>query len=141
VDNHEGETPWWNHVGFVFGYRSPVEDTGDEAKQFEFLLVKWSGTLGVPPTDGFYLVRVNGIFDKDYERLARHEDSTACKLLGQNRDIEGAGTKGVEHAFELVYEKDRVQITVDGKPLFDVKGEFVPGRFGFYNFGTANVHY
>ena len=63
-------------------------------------------------------------------------DVTGSAIQASGR-IVGQAT-GVERTFELRYEEDRIRITVDGKPLFDVKdkGKFAAGRFGFYNYGV-----
>jgi hypothetical protein len=46
-----------------------------------------------------------------------------------------------KYEFDLCYYGDRVTIAIDGKPVFDVKGTFPAGRFGFYNYSQAAVRY
>ncbi len=46
-----------------------------------------------------------------------------------------------DHEFELHYTRNRVIISIDGKQVFDVKGTFQPGRFGFYNYSQPQVRY
>ena len=51
-----------------------------------------------------------------------------------------------EYDFTLLYQSDRVKIDIDGNTIFDISadevgGEFLPGRFGFYNFSQEIVRY
>jgi hypothetical protein len=134
------ELHWWGSAGLVFGYRSPLVEKGDKEGQFEFLLLSWSGLN--PLGDDLYLYRVKGAFDKGYDGLKVSKSIPECEVLAAIGGVNSSHyERGQEHTFELCYEKERVRISVDDKPIFDVKGKFAPGRFGFYSFFQRNIHY
>ena len=49
--------------------------------------------------------------------------------------------RNIVYNFELIYEPNRVRITIDTTQIFDISGEFRPGRFGFYNYSQPGVNY
>jgi hypothetical protein len=104
-------------IGLVFGYKSPLAEKGDKDDADEFLLFQWA-------SPGFSLFRVKGDKQESLAPLVKDDWKT-----------------GQDYAFEVRYEKDRIRIGRDGKPLFDVKGTFPAGRFGFYNVRLANTRY
>lgn len=134
-----------DYVGFVFGYQSPIRDKGHKDNDFDFLLFDWKKGNQAPAREGFSLVRVHGNFDMkengEYAGFWDHKKRPQFEVLATDFG-KGKGWKArTDHEFELSYHRDRVQISIDGKPIFDVKGSFKPGRFGFFNFSQEMVSY
>ena len=135
-----------DYIGFVFGYQSPLGEKGDKENQFEFLLFDWKKADQANAKEGFALVRVKGNFDErapdgEYAGFWDRKSSPRFEVLATDLGAGKGWKANTEHAFELHYEKDRVRIAVDGKAVFDVKGDFPPGRFGFFNYSQADVRY
>jgi Thrombospondin C-terminal region/Alpha/beta hydrolase of unknown function (DUF1400) len=136
-------------IGFVFGYQSPISANGDKANDFNFLLFDWKKTQyhnGVPDrgNEGFGLAKVNGNFPTDDDEKAsfwRHEESQEFDLLATDYGRGKGWRTNQEYDFTLLYQTDRIKIDIDGKTIFDVRGEFPEGRFGFYNYSQSNVRY
>ena len=134
-----------DYIGFVFGYQSPLAARGDKQNDFNFLLFDWKKADQSPAREGFSLVRVHGNFamkeDNEYAGFWDHKKRSKFEILATNYG-KGKGWKArTDHEFELNYTRQRVRIVIDGKQIFDVKGTFSPGRFGFFNFSQENVHY
>ena len=70
-----------------------------------------------------------------------HVDSPEFDVLATSFGSDKGWADNVEYEFELIYESDRIRISIDGTPIFDVAGGFEPGRFGFYNYSQAQVRY
>jgi hypothetical protein len=127
-----------DYVGFVIGYRSPLAENGDPVNDFEFLLFDWKqndqssgGFLG---REGFALSRVDGTITDFNPGFWGHTDSAGFQVLATDFGSDKGWSDNTDHDFELIYERDRIKISIDGRVVFDLPGSFVPGRFGFYNF-------
>lgn len=131
-------------VGFVFGYRSPLAENGDDPNTNEFLLFDWKQAnqtaFGQFAQEGFTLSRVSGRIT-DVGRFWGHVEGPDLEVLGTDYGNDKGWNDFQEHDFELVYQRDRVRISIDGRLIFDVAGTFEPGRFGFYNFSQSQVRY
>jgi hypothetical protein len=134
-----------DYIGFVFGYQSPLVEKGHKEYDFDFLMFDWKQRDQPPPREGFALIRVRGNFDANgdpkYAGFWDRKKSAKFDILATSYGKGKGWRHGTEHEFELTYNRDRVQISIDGKQIFDVKGKFAPGRFGFYNFSQAEVRY
>ncbi len=134
-----------DYIGFVFGYRSPLTEKKYKENDFEFLLFDWKKADQSPAKEGFSLVRVHGNFDvkedNEYAGFWDHKKRAKFNILATNFGKRKGWKAQTDHEFELTYNRDRVRILIDGKPIFDVKGTFAPGRFGFFNFSQEKVRY
>ena len=129
-----------DYIGFVFGYLRP---DGPE-EYFDFYLLDWKGVSQAGADEGFTLTKVQGIVDvgsgtNTVHPYWDHEDTTQTILGTYYGDYGWA--RGPVYDFELIYESNRVQITIDTTKIFDIEGEFRPGRFGFYNYSQPGVNY
>ncbi len=150
-----------DYIGFVFGYQSPNAINGDDAGDFEFFLFDWKqGTQsfgGGLANEGFNLVSVNEQLPSDINPhyWAHEDDPPGFDVLatdyGENRGWED----NVAYDFELVYNEDRITISIEGgsgpfatgQTIFDITPaeagltSFPEGRFGFYNYSQDPVRY
>jgi len=129
-----------DYIGFVFGYLRPV---GQE-EYFDFYLLDWKGATQSGAQEGFTLSQVKGFVDvrggtNTSHPYWDHEDTTQT-VLGTYYGNYG-WTRNVVYNFELIYESNRVRITIDTTLIFDIEGEFRSGRFGFYNYSQPGVNY
>lgn len=96
--------------------------------------------------EGYTLNRVNGTFDvnNDNVRLSNffaHNDSEEFDVLATDFDTTKGWNDNQQYEFSLTYTSDRILIKIDDETIFDVEGEFDPGRFGFYNYSQEAVRY
>lgn len=70
-----------------------------------------------------------------------HTERPEFQLLATDFAVGRGWRPGIEYGFELIYERDRIRISIDGQLVFDVSGSFQNGRFGFYNFSQSRVTY
>jgi hypothetical protein len=129
-----------DYIGFVFGYLRP--DSAEE--YFDFYLLDWKGGTQAGAEEGFTLSKVLGYVNvgsgtNTAHPYWDHEDTTQT-VLGTNYGDNG-WNRGDVYNFELIYESNRVRITIDTTQIFDISGEFRPGRFGFYNYSQPGVNY
>jgi hypothetical protein len=134
-----------DYIGFVLGYRSPIRDKKHADNDFDFLLFDWRKTDSPPAKEGFALSRVRGNFAEleggVYAGLWNRKKSARFETLASSHG-RGKGWKSrVDYSFEVNYKRDRVQISIDGIRVLDVKGKFEPGRFGFYAYSQADVRF
>ncbi len=129
-----------DYIGFVFGYLRP--DSAEE--YFDFYLMDWKGRTQAGAPEGFTLSKVEGIVDVPSGTNTSHpywdHMDTTQTVLGTNYGDNG-WTRNVVYNFELIYESNRVRITIDSTLIFDISDEFRPGRFGFYNYSQPGVNY
>jgi hypothetical protein len=138
-----------DYIGFVFGYQSPIAANGDPETKFNFLLFDWKQTTqafgGVTAQEGFSLARVNGTFINTDAGLLPgfwgHASSDTFQVLATSYGADKGWLDNIEYDFELVYQTNRIKISIDSVAIFDVAGDFPPGRFGFYNYSQASVRY
>lgn len=132
-------------IGFVFGYQSPITANGDKANDFDFLLFDWKQarqtTRNYTAQEGFSLSKVNGNITNYDPGFWAHKDSTQFDVLATDYGNDKGWKNKTEYDFTLLYQTDRIKIDIDGKNIFDVSGDFQPGRFGFYNFSQPQVTY
>ncbi|MDJ1174074.1 hypothetical protein [Roseofilum capinflatum] len=130
-------------IGFVFGYQSPIAAKDDPVNDFKFLLFDWTklGSIREHGHEGFALTEVKGTFLDYASGFWHHQESAEFDLLATNYGL-GKGWKArTDYDFTLLYETDRIKIDIDGETIFDISGEFEPGRFGFYNYSQRYVRY
>jgi PKD repeat protein len=126
-----------DYIGFVLGYKSPL---GKEDDPLDFLLFDWKSLAQDNCKEGFTLARVKGKLAGE-EGLWDRKETDRFKVLAKDYG-DGKGWRYKKsYRFEVIYQKDRVRISVDSKPLFDVKGAFQSGRFGFYNYSQEGIRY
>ncbi len=129
-----------DYIGFVFGYLRP--DSAEE--YFDFYLLDWKGVAQAGAEEGFTLSKVLGYVNvgsgtNTSHPYWDHEDTTQTVLGTYYGDYGWA--RGKVYNFELIYEPNRVRISIDTTQIFDIAGEFRPGRFGFYNYSQPGVNY
>ena len=131
-------------IGFVFGYQSPIADKKQDESDYDFLLFDWKCRDQGPAREGFALSRVKGNFknsDPEKDGFWDHKSTPKFQLLAADFGVGKGWRQNKEHEFELTYTRSRVKIAIDGKVIFDLKGTFPPGRFGFYNYSQPMVRY
>lgn len=128
--------------GFVLGY-----DDGDlfgDNPSTDYILVDWkAGTQGGWDA-GMAISRVTGSIDTGGTNTA----ADAWDHVGNVEFLERAATLGntgwetnTEYLFDISFQPDNIQVSVDGAQQFDINGTFENGSFGFYNFSQPNVNY
>ncbi|KAA3611038.1 MAG: T9SS C-terminal target domain-containing protein [Calditrichaeota bacterium] len=129
-----------DYIGFVFGYLRP--DSAEE--YFDFYLMDWKGNTQSGAQEGFTLSKVEGIVEVPSGTNTSHpywdHMDTTQTVLATNYGDNG-WARNVVYNFELIYESNRVRISIDTTQIFDVSGEFRAGRFGFYNYSQPGVNY
>lgn len=138
-----------DYIGFVFGFQSPISQNGDAVNSFDFLIFDWKqatqSSEGIIAQEGFSLVRVRGQFDRpasgEPADFWGHESSPTFDVLATKFDPDSGWKDATEYEFALQYTRDRILISIDGQQIFDVHGEFLAGRFGFYNYSQSDVRY
>ncbi|MFQ5964050.1 MAG: MopE-related protein [Candidatus Scalinduaceae bacterium] len=128
-------------IGFVFGYQKPVAANGDVNTDFDLLLFDWKQFAQSGAEEGFTLNRVNGSITDFSPGFWQHTDSAEWEVLGTDFGSEKGWLDNVEYEFELIYQTDRIIISIDGNTIFDVAGTFPEGRIGFYNFSQPTTRY
>ena len=130
-----------DYIGFVFGYQRPV----GEEEFFDFYLLDWKGRAQEGAQEGFTLSEVFGYVDvisgtNTSHPYWNHTDTTQT-VLGTLYGTAHGWNSGTVYDFELIYEPNRVRISIDTTQIFDISGTFRPGRFGFYNYSQPGVTY
>jgi len=132
-------------IGFVIGYRSPLDENGDAGNDMQFVVFDWkkqdqnlSGNEGL---EGFNLRQIDGEIENPDDVFWSRTDAPGITVLASDYGPEKGWEEFVEYEFELIYERDRIRIFIDDRPIFDVAGEFEEGRFGFYGYSQANTIY
>ncbi len=128
-----------DYIGFVFGYQSPLEEEGDDADDYNFLVFAWKQAKQNTAPEGFSLARVKGrIGDGPFwDHTSRPGFEVLATDFGR-----GKGWKdNTEYEFELLYRKDRINFSINGEVIFNLRGTFPVGRFGFYNYSQQSVRY
>jgi hypothetical protein len=139
-------------IGFVFGYKNPISKFGDDISVGNFLLFDWRQSDQKRAKTGYYLTKIEN-FSLPKEKFLpiqtdcfwnHAENLPGCKLLAKNNTL--GWQDQTEYWFKLDYRTDRIIIEIGTDPnnlstIFDLKGEFEPGRFGFYNHSQSHVRY
>ncbi len=129
-------------IGFVFGYQSPIAANGDELNNLNFLLFDWKQNGGISRgNEGFSLIKVDGNFTNLDATFWRRSPTPEFEFLATNYGSNKGWRDNTEYDFTLLYQSNRIKIDIDGSTIFDIEGEFEPGRFGFYNHSQEYVGY
>jgi len=134
-------------VGFVIGLKSPIELGHDN---YEFVLFDWKQRAQRTGENnryywpaGFALTRIDATFETEaefFEGFWNH-NGPGVTVLAMDTGQAMGWIDRTEYAFELEYTRTRVRVKIDENVIFDVQGDFEPGRFGFYNFSQEKVRY
>lgn len=134
-----------DYVGLVMGYRTPIAAGGNTDGACEAVIFAWKKGEQTGAPEGFTLARLTGKFAgsgddyKDFWELKSRAKEVERLAV---RHGTGKGWKtNVEYEYEVNYRRDGIRIAIDGKEVFNVKGTFAPGRFGFYNYSQPGVRY
>jgi hypothetical protein len=139
-----------DYIGFVFGYRSPLEEAGDAVDDFDTFVLSWKQTEqssgSALSEEGLTLAHASGVIDDIIPSFWGQQDTPAYTVFatdsGENRGWED----NTQHTVQLEYNAERIRVWIDGTLIFDVSQQdanvsFEPGRFGFYNYSQDNVIY
>lgn len=77
---------------------------------------------------------------RDLVELKSLEPSPHCELL-RAKNRWGGFTRGKAHVVEVRYEPKQVQLTLDGQLTLDLRGDFPPGRVGFYLYSLSKARF
>ena len=140
VENDEDD----DHIGFVFGFKSPRDTFNNEdPNYYNFLLFNWKQRDQNIAREGKMLAYVNGEFTPAETAFYFRQDSSNSRYQVIDT-VFGDSTGWVRdsaHNFTLVYTPTRTTILIDGDTIFNKVGCFHPGRFGFYNSSQEKVNY
>lgn len=128
-------------VGFVLGWRGPAAP-GQDA---DFVLLDWKrgdqSSDGHEVQAGLRLARFQGPVPDELAAYWGMVDGPTVKRLATDLGPDKGWKVDTAHRFEARYGRERLQVFIDGVKVFDVKGRFEPGRFGFYNYSQEAVVY
>ncbi len=131
-----------DYIGFVFSYAGP---SGTPTDDYDFLLFDWKSgrqfSGGYLAEEGFTLSRLSGQTDVLASFWGHDGEAVNHEVLATDRGDGRGWQPGVEYRFALEYTRDRIRIEIDDDEIFDVTGDFTPGRFGFYNYSQAGSQY
>jgi len=123
-----------DYIGLVFGFKS-IND---------FYLFDWKQEDQRDMPKGFVLAHVTG-GESSIPSQDHHLSHTGYEVLATNL---GKGwTDNTVYEFTLTYQEDSIRIEIskgefgNGEIIFDYKGNFSEGQFGFYNFSQEAVRY
>jgi len=63
------------------------------------------------------------------------------EILFDGRAANAGWEKGKEYNFKAVYLKNNFKLSIDGKEVININGEFPKGKFGFFCFSQAYVNF
>lgn len=125
-------------IGVVFGYQSPSTIAENDSFDWNFLLFDWKKNLQTTAEEGFRLAKIDRVVNAG----EMFSISFASQDVFASRHGNGTGWRPyLTYDFSLLYQTNRLKIEIDGTTIFDIKGEFQAGRFGFYNFSQKNAVY
>jgi len=120
-------------VGLVFGYRKPTNIADDN--NYSFYLFDWKKKTEWGADEGFRLSRYNGYISsgevKEYF-WQKAQQSPQRKILKTKYGGDLGWESFKKYEVELYFSSDRIRIKIDDNIIFDLKGCFGAGRFGFY---------
>jgi hypothetical protein len=137
-------------MGFVFGYRAPIEEEGHGADEYDTFLLSWKQSTqshgGYTAQEGLTLAHVDGTVADIAPPFWGHEPSDVYNVLATEYGPDTGWQRHTEHQFVLRYTSERIEVEIDGRKIFDISQSdagvaFEPGRFGFYNYSQASVTY
>jgi len=145
-------------IGFVFGYSKPFSGNGDASTDFDYILFDWkkSDQAG-GAEEGFHLIRVLGDFSNNtighgsaasafWDHDPADADAGEFTILDSNTTAGTGWVHGTTYDFELTYQDNLIEITLDGgafsnQTIFSTAGTYTSGSFGFYNYSQPSVTY
>lgn len=123
-----------DYIGFVFGYNG--ED--------DFYLFDWKQarqSVDGYGEDGFTLAKVS---DFSATNFWTHTGA-GIDVLGTDYGADGTNDRGWDdnavYDFNLLFQNNRIKISIGSEVIFDINGSFNTGKFGFYNYSQPNVRY
>lgn len=127
-------------IGVVFGYQSPLNANGDQEFDNNFLLFDWkqitqTSITGYVAQEGFSLSNAHGIIPTGtefYKTFWSHSNTPEFTVLDTDFRDDNGWLDFTDYNFELLFETNRIRITINDQEIFDVAGSFSPGRLGFY---------
>ncbi len=132
-------------IGFVLGFQNP--DQPGNTTDHEYILFDWKQNSqlknGTVAPAQMTLSRVNATsIDTEQEEydLLWGKVAPGIEILGTNASQGGWADYG-QNSFKVSYTESNIKIWINGSKVFDVEGNFAPGRFGFYNFSQPFVWY
>lgn len=130
-------------IGFVLGY--DAQDLAGTNATTNYILVDWKQGAQSGQTPGMRLSRVTG---GPIASSGVDIGGDAWTHTGQVSVLATAATLGnvgfvdeVEYFFDIIFNPNNIQVSVDGVQQFNINGVFENGSFGFYNFSQPNVLY
>lgn len=135
-----------DHIGFVFGWTSPLAANGDSPDDYAGYLFTWKQFPQSGAEEGFTLMRLDGTIT-NYGPLFTPQDSAETTVLASLYGSDRGWEDNTLHRFRLTYTADRITIRVDDELVFDLTAAdagvtaFPNGRFGFYNYSQSGVTY
>lgn len=86
-----------------------------------------------------------GIFGEGPIFYYKNQDFVQPKIPGEilfdGRKAGAGWEKGKEYNFEAVYLKNNFKLSINGKEIINITGEFPKGKFGFFCFSQAYVNF
>lgn len=138
-------------IGFVVGYKRPANN---QDQNYKFILFDWKSganeTIDLEPWGtltgytGFTLSEVNtDVLENQwwYYFWGHNEEAGKFKKLDSDYGLNKGWVKNTEYNFTVSYTSKRVIVSINDEEIFDVEGEFEPGKFGFYCFSQRNVFF
>ena len=129
-------------IGIVFGYKKPT--ILEEDNTYNFYLFDWKSeqekSNSVNANQGFRLSYYNGYFTREDQHayfVGAVNNPPQRKLLETKYGDTLGWRPFREYEIELRYTSTLIQISVDGKKIFEHEGCFQQGRFGFYCMSQA----
>lgn len=147
-----------DYIGFVLGYNEKTIN-GEDFE--EYILFDWKQADQNPAKEGFRLAYVKEsqsnpfssshggtddpfwVNEKEINSGAEGQNENVFdKLDTKFKDEGGFGwADNTKYYFKILYTETRIRVVIDGMEVFDVEGNFKPGKFGFYNYSQEQVEY
>jgi gliding motility-associated-like protein len=119
--------------GLVFGYREPTNIAHDN--NYNFYLFDWKKKAELGANEGFRLSQYKGYIGSGEVKEFFWQDtqhSMQRKIL-KTKYGSGLGWESFKkYEVELYFSAGRIRIKIDDNTIFDLKGCFASGKFGFY---------
>ena len=119
--------------GLVFGYREPTNIADDN--NYGFYLFDWKKKSELGANEGFRLSQYNGYIGSGEVKeffWQQAQQNPQRKILKTKYGGDLGWEPFKKYEVELYFSGDRIRIKIDGMTIFDLKGCFGGGKFGFY---------
>lgn len=153
VEETGGDDDFW---GIIIGCQDPTAEIENDmylldwkqATQVRGTATAWAG-IGLAKLHGEvdYIVdlwgRPAGSEDSAYYQMIGKYNSNPANNSAQSWNVWG-DTGWVDnraYSFEIVYQQNRLAISIDGNLLLDLSGNFAAGKFGFYTYSQMNASF